>query len=277
MDISINSNAPILFNHIIDNPKLSHQIMHLHDLVEIYIYISGDVDFIVEENYISLKTGDIIITTPNVLHTPIIKSSMTYERFYIGIPLNAFSFINRGQNPLAFITQNKTLISASDHKSNHIISILNHISSLLQNKNDNNFFLVYSYLLQFLNSLNSLFIVNEYDLDARTTNVPDIIKNVLKYIDTSSKSIKSVKDLAKIFYVNPSYLSSLFSDTTHVTLKQYLTQKKISEAKNLLSGQLSISDIAYECGFSSCSHFISVFKKITGITPREYRLETKLK
>ncbi len=271
IDISVNSKAPILFSHIIDNPQLpSLHSFHLHDYVEIYIYLSGDVDFIVEENYIPLKKGDIIITTPNVVHKPIIKSSAKYERYYIGVPLDAFNFIDRGKNPISFINASKTLISINNNDFKHIASLLNHISQLLLNKNDMDIYLIYSYFLQFLNFLDSASDFNKYIIENRTNDIPLLIKDILKYIDTAP-SVNSVKELAETFHVNSSYLSALFSESTHVNLKQYLTTKKISEAKNLLLKDLSLSDIAYECGFSSCSHFITVFKQITGMTPREYR------
>ena len=153
--------------------------------------------------------------------------------------------------------------------------ILNRISDAIEDKFHQNTYLTFSYFLQFLDVLNSAFNSNEYDIENRKTAVPVLINDVLKYIDTSSIRISSVNSLAETFHVNPSYLSSLFSSTTHVNLKQYLTNKKISEAKNMLLSDRAISDIAYECGFSSCSHFISVFKQITGKTPREYRLNIK--
>ena len=275
VNISVNSNKPILFNHIIDTPSVTHNTFHIHDYLEIYIYLTGDVDFIVEENYISLKRGDIIITTQNVLHKPIIKSSQKYERFFIGIPLDALYFIDRGQNPLSFSKKDKVLISLSNEKFEQIFMILNRISDAIEDNSNQNTYLTFSYFLQFLDVLNSAFNSNEYDIENRKTALPVLINDVLKYIDTSSIRISSVNSLAETFHVNPSYLSSLFSSTTHVNLKQYLTNKKISEAKNMLLSDRAISDIAYECGFSSCSHFISVFKQITGKTPREYRLNVK--
>lgn len=275
IDISISSKHPIFFSHIIDNQRVpSVHSFHLHDYIEIYIYLSGDVDFIVEENYISLKRGDIIVTTPNVLHRPIIKSSKEYERFYIGIPLDAIELIDRGNNPLSFINKGKYIFSVSNNEFRQIESILSRISQILQGPKSSDTYLTYSYFLQFLGALNSALNTNKYDFEERNNDIPVLIKNILKYID-SNPTVSNVKELAEIFYVTPAYLSALFAESTHVNLKQYLTTKRIAEAKNLLSTDLSISDIALECRFSSCSHFISVFKHITGKTPREYRREIK--
>lgn len=275
INISVNSEKPIFFSHIVDTPSPTHNTFHIHDYLEIYIYLTGDVDFIVGEKYLSLKRGDVIITTQNVLHKPIIKSRKKYERFFIGIPLDSLSYIDRGENPLSFAHKDKILISLESDKVGHILTILNKISEQLENNENQNIYLAFAYFLQFLDVLNSAFNSNKFNIESRKTTVPDLINDVLQYIDTHSTKIDSVNSLAETFHVNPSYLSSLFSAATHVNLKQYLTNKKISEAKNMLLTDRAISDIAYECGFSSCSHFISVFKQITGKTPRKYRLEVK--
>lgn len=275
INISISSKHPIYFNHITDNQGTpSVHSFHLHDYVEIYIYISGDVDFIVEESYISLKKGDIIVTTPNVMHRPIIKSPHEYERFYIGIPLDAIDFIDRGNNPLAFANKGKSLFSVKTDEFYRIEAALRRITATLEGPKCSDIYLTYSYFLQFLDALNSAFDSNNYNFAERDNDIPPLIKKILKYID-STPTVSNVKELAETFYVTPAYLSSLFSASTHVNLKQYLTAKRIAEAKNLLAKDHSLSDIAYECGFSSCSHFISVFRQVTGKTPREYRKAIK--
>lgn len=275
-DISVNSNRPILFSHVIDYPIPSSHSLHLHDYIEIYIYISGDVDFIVQENYIPLHKNDIIITKENVLHKPIVKSSTKYERFYIGFPSDTLDFIDRGKKPLSFLNTANTLLSVSPNEFKAILILLNKISNLLQENDNVDFYLIFSYFLQFLNYLNSSSESNnDNNIITRTNDIPTLIKEVLTYIENSETAIGSVKELSKTFHVNSSYLSTLFSESTHVNLKQYLTTKKIAAAKSLLLEDRPISDIAYECGFSSCSHFISVFKQFTGKTPREYRSESK--
>lgn len=248
---------------------------HLHDYIEIYVYISGDVDFIIKDNYISLKKGDIIITKENIIHKPIINGQTKYERFYIGIPRNAFFYLDNGADPLAFINSDSYLITLTDEEYQHTVSLLNRISSFFENGQDNEIYYIFSYFLRFLRAINTFGESHSNDIDLKESKMPALISEVLKYIDSSVTKINSVKELANRFHVNPSYLSSLFSTSTHVNLKHYLTTKKISEAKNLLLKDVSISDIAYEYGYSTCSHFISVFKQITGKTPTEYRKEMK--
>lgn len=82
----------------------------------------------------------------------------------------------------------------------------------------------------------------------------------------------TVADIAKRLHRSSSYISRTFEQEMHIPLKQYIIQQKIEEAQRLLSSKKhSISDIAIQLNFSSQSHFQTVFKKITGMTPSAYR------
>lgn len=84
----------------------------------------------------------------------------------------------------------------------------------------------------------------------------------------------SLEDLAAASDLSPSYLSKLFHNEVGITIAQYITNKKIEAAKNLLSfTEYTTTDISNYLCFSSESHFISVFRKVTGTTPKKFRTE----
>lgn len=100
-------------------------------------------------------------------------------------------------------------------------------------------------------------------------------KQVVLCIDYISENLHnniSVTELAEYVKLNETYLSKLFKREMGISITEYIREKKIDEAKGLLlySDKSSI-EIATDLGFSSHSYFISVFKKTTGMTPREYR------
>ncbi len=91
---------------------------------------------------------------------------------------------------------------------------------------------------------------------------------VLKYLHTKL----SAKDLAAELEVTPGYLSQIFAKEEGKTLTDYIADEKIKFAKEqLIYTEDSYELIAYTYGFSSQSHFGSVFKKRTGMTPGEFR------
>ncbi len=100
-------------------------------------------------------------------------------------------------------------------------------------------------------------------------------KQVVKCIDYISQHLHdkiSMEELSDYVQLNETYLSKLFKKEIGLSVSEYIRNKKIEEAQSLLrfSDKSSI-EIATDLGFSSHSYFISTFKKVTGITPREYR------
>ncbi|WP_052646748.1 helix-turn-helix domain-containing protein [Paenibacillus terrae] len=82
----------------------------------------------------------------------------------------------------------------------------------------------------------------------------------------------TLESLAKQLRISPSYLSNKFKEETGETLKAYIQRQKIEEAKNLIVySDLSISEIYSLLNFHDQSYFTKVFKKITGLTPKQYR------
>ena len=67
-------------------------------------------------------------------------------------------------------------------------------------------------------------------------------------------------------------LSTLFSSVENITIEQYLILQKIERVKEFLKyGELSLSEIAYIMGYSSVAHVSNQFKKVTGMTPSEFK------
>lgn len=82
----------------------------------------------------------------------------------------------------------------------------------------------------------------------------------------------SVRNLAAQLQVTPEYLSASFRKVMGVTITEYTNKKRIERAQRLLRyTDRSLADIAQYLSFSSQSHFQNMFKKITGLTPQEYR------
>ena len=99
-----------------------------------------------------------------------------------------------------------------------------------------------------------------------------LIRKVLTQIDYDLTADLGLKNLATQLNVNPSYLSTLFKKETGFTLTEYVNQKRIEHAVFLLnSSSLQIQMIAQYSGIADVNYFTKTFKKIIGITPKEYR------
>jgi AraC family transcriptional regulator len=78
--------------------------------------------------------------------------------------------------------------------------------------------------------------------------------------------------LSKALHKDYSSLSKMFSEVTGVTIEQYFILQKIERAKELIVyDEMSLTQIAFELGYSSVAHLSSQFKKVTGLTPSHFK------
>ncbi len=99
------------------------------------------------------------------------------------------------------------------------------------------------------------------------------IEKIISFIEENFTKDISLSDIAKSFYISTSHLSHLFKRETGLSVKRYILQRRIMEAKKLLTEKYSekVSAIAQQVGFSDFALFNRSFKKITGLTPSGYR------
>lgn len=112
----------------------------------------------------------------------------------------------------------------------------------------------------------------------REKNIPQHMPNqehisaMMDYIGSHLSSQFSIQQMCESLHISKFYACHLFKNVTGMTIMQYLTERRISEAKMLLLlTNKTISEIAIDAGFSSFSIFSRTFGKITGQTPLQYR------
>ncbi|WP_024864965.1 response regulator transcription factor [Butyrivibrio sp. FCS014] len=99
-----------------------------------------------------------------------------------------------------------------------------------------------------------------------------IVQRAKKYVHDHYKEDISRTEVAESVFLTPEYMAKMFKKETGISLKQYISDYRISVAKELLASPgARISDVASEVGFDNFSYFSTVFKKTTGYTPNEYQ------
>ncbi len=98
-----------------------------------------------------------------------------------------------------------------------------------------------------------------------------IVTNVKKYIREHIEEKLTLNKVAEVFSISPNYLSVLFSKYNDVGFNDCINQTKIEAAKEMMkSGNLKIYEISDILGFESAFYFSRVFKKLEGMSPRDY-------
>jgi len=110
--------------------------------------------------------------------------------------------------------------------------------------------------------------------DKKTKLIENIKKHIIKLIqyENSSEKLKLSDYLAKQLHHDYTHLSNLFSTVEGVTIEQYFIHQKIEKTKELLIyDELTLTEISYRLGYSSVAHLSRQFKKITGMTPSQFK------
>jgi AraC-like DNA-binding protein/ligand-binding sensor protein len=101
---------------------------------------------------------------------------------------------------------------------------------------------------------------------------PPVITRAKEYINEHQTEDLRLGQVARAVHTSTFYFCKMFKKVTGINFTDYLSRVRIEKAKNLLlNPNLRVSEIAFEVGFQSLTHFNRVFKKILGQSPTEYR------
>lgn len=94
-----------------------------------------------------------------------------------------------------------------------------------------------------------------------------------RYIDEHLAEEITLDEVAEVLGLNASYFSQLFKQVTGETFIHYRIRRRMEKAKRLLADpERRITDISFEVGYADHPHFTKTFKKMTGLSPTEYRI-----
>jgi AraC-like DNA-binding protein len=103
---------------------------------------------------------------------------------------------------------------------------------------------------------------------------PPVIARARAYIYEHQTEDLSLGQVAKAVNASSFYFCKLFKKSTGINFIDYISNLRIEKAKNLLlNPDCLVSEIAFEVGFQSLTHFNRVFKKLTGVSPSQYRAQ----
>jgi AraC-like DNA-binding protein len=114
------------------------------------------------------------------------------------------------------------------------------------------------------------FVVNEGEYQERRQKLARL-QQIFNHLQERYQERITLARLAKIACMSESYLCRFFKNTTSYTLKEYLQRIRIDRAKELLiAGKFPITQVGLEVGFESHSYFDRIFRRLNGVSPREF-------
>ena len=240
---------------------LNHNESHIHKECEIYINLSGDVSFEVENRIYPISRGSVIITRPYEYHHCIYRSDSRHEYFWI-----TFSADEQQDFLEMFFGREKgkdNLILLEEPLLQDCCAVL---QTLLQKETDlltrRICFLQFFRILSAGKGVNSIGTVED---------LPPDVTAALRYIDAHFKEDISIVTLSQACSVSVNTLERHFKESLGATPFAMLRKKRlITSLENLRNGG-SVTDAAFQSGFSDYSNYIQLFRKQFGLTPLQYK------
>ncbi len=274
-------NSDFRLFHLKDKTKKEFDY-HYHEFNKIIIFLSGNVTYIIEGRTYHLKPYDILLVNNHDIHKPIIDSNSTYERIVIWADTNFVKEHSDDNCNLEecfkyAIKNDINLIRLKPDLQNELISLLTKLETSINSQEFGSRILSNAYLIEFLVYINRLILGNNNIIEANECDsiYDNQINEILKYINANLNEPLTVDDIANRFYISRYYLMHRFKEQTGYTLHNYISQKRLILAKELLLNNESVMKVSEKCGFIDYSSFLRSFRKMYGTTPKDFSKKAK--
>lgn len=257
-----NSHLPFIF-HTDTVVKTRGIYSNWHDNTEFLCCISGNGVVHSDNEVLPMKQGDTIVINPRCLHYITSESSVVYRCLIIdnsffsenGFDISVIRFISRFNDSGACKLMQE-ICDAFDGASSAFriaqirLAVLNYILYMCK-----------AFLKQ----------------DARTgggsiSKSHEAILKAVEFIDKNYEKHLSIDQIASVAGFSKYHFSRLFKNYTGFTVVEHINGRRCENAKVMLENETkSISQIASECGFESCSYFAKSFERLYGVLPSIYR------
>jgi len=247
--------------------------LHHHDFYECYLFISGDVTYLIEGRTYSLKPGDIILLNSTELHQAVINDNIVpYERIVLWINKVFLKKLSTEATNLAQCfeeTKKENVIRAGFEMQQNIKTILGKLLSLESYKGIGCDLLYKAYIIELLVNLNMILYQNgaKLDVDIKKNN---LIDGIIQYINNHGEDEITIDELSEQFYLSKYHLIREFKKHSGTTIHKYIVQKKLIQAKELILKGIPIISVYKQCGFGDYSNFFRAFKNEYGVTPKHF-------
>lgn len=245
---------------------------HFHKEFEFFRIDEGTMLFCTDSVNQQVSEGDVIFINSYFIHEikPISKQcKATYFQLDLQPYIN--SLFDLETNYLYNYMNTQSSIKFKVFSSSNINDIINNIDDELKNKLEFYDIQVKAYISQLVVYLFRYNFITDYRHLKNSKSIRRILPAITYINDNIDKKIL-LDELCDLLHIDKYYFCKLFKQTTGSTFTEYINFARLNKATQLLiNEQISISEIALACGFSSTQYFNKLFKKYHGFTPTYYK------
>lgn len=250
---------------------------HWHEDIELLYVTAGKLLVKLPDQQIILSEGDVIFIPSNILHAtstvddfPGVHKEYIFSPLFLGGSWNSV-LMQKYILPLINNDSNYLIVKQGDSQNARLQELLTEIQDLAKDEAEN-----YEFLIHQLLEAAWMLLLGTAKQTAKPAPMnrsnQDRLYKMLEYIQNHYNEPITLEDIANTAQISTRECNRCFKNMIHVTTMDYLLEYRITQACTELTGShTSITEIGYNCGFSSASYFTKRFREQTGMTPKEYR------
>ncbi len=251
---------------------------HWHHEYEILIVTQGEISVNIDNSVYKLKEGQFVFIASRQLHSCIAlcenECAYTSVVFDISLLVNLSHDIDQTTYFSPLLCKEISLPTVLEEQNTYNEIIYNHVTSIasLYAKSNSTFTLQIKGHLYFIFAILFEYSVKSSPLTQSQIRNISQVKNVLRYIDEHIYEPLSTDSLSQVLCVSNEHFCRLFKKTTGRTPVDYINNKKMIKAAELLQvGDKKIIEVAFLLGYNNLSHFNRLFKRYMKKLPKEYK------
>lgn len=247
---------------------------HQHPFYEVFFFISGDVDYVIEGKTYHLRPGDILLTNNQDIHKPDIKAGKPYERYVLWLDYNFFNYTNMHDEDLSSCFEDAAqkdyrLIRPDD---NSIVTLKKLAELICQSKGSNlfgSYILTRAYVIEFLVTLSRCYF-DTPDTIKKDITENDLINKTIEYINENITSDLTLDMISQEMFISKFYLSKQFKHFTGLSIYQYIIKKRLTISRNMIKNGIPVTTAYVNSGFNDYSNYLKAFKREFGKNPSDF-------
>ncbi|MBC7766322.1 MAG: AraC family transcriptional regulator [Hyphomonadaceae bacterium] len=268
------SDKSFSFHHTTStHPRPENYPNHYEKGYEIFLFISGKGDYIIEGNKYTLSPYTLLIMNTNELHRLNISEECPYERCVLVVQKDFFPPFSTQSVDLFQAFKLRALGQFNQVDSDIVLSkgfkaLFEKLQAQCNAIRPENEILSKCYITEILLLLNSIYATK---LSTTPQPVTGHVKMILEYINANLHEALNLDSIAEMFFLSKHHLCHIFKQCTGYSINKYIIYKRVLVADGLISDGITPTQACYMCGFNDYSNFYKAYRKHTGKSPKQGR------
>lgn len=242
---------------------------HYHDFCKLLMLCSGSGGYVADGQRYSLQAGDLVLIGSHCVHRPEFAPELPYERIIIYIDPAFLESHSHGRDDLqsVFSGERGHVLRCGKQRADRLFALAQDLERELAGDGFGKIPVSEGMLLRLVAEIGRSLPDEETRMPQPVAPHDERIRTVVEYIDANLPEELTVEALAERAYLSKFHLMRRFKEETGQTVHEYISQRRLRVARDLIRRGESVTDVCFKVGFRSYSSFFRAYVKLFGMTP----------